>query len=385
MTPAFPAIPSSLADFCWPLPAQPGDPLASVDTPALLLDLDAFDRNLARMQSAADAAGVALRPHAKAHKCPAIALAQIARGARGICCQKASEALPFLQAGITDIHISNEVVGIVKARRLASMARHGRFSVCVDDPSQVDILAHAAAEEGSRLGVFIEVNIGQDRCGVNDAAAALRLLEAISKHTELAFAGLQAYHGGLQHLRSQSERQLAVVRASVQTTAFVEALGGRGVPCPIVTGAGTGSVEFDLAQGVYTEVQPGSYIFMDGDYGRNEQGRLRFEHSLFVATAVMSDRREGQVVVDAGLKSLAVDSGLPSVWGEPGLHYAAANDEHGIVKRIEAGASRSALGSLLRLVPGHCDPTLNLHDHLVGYRGDRVECVWPVSSRGMSR
>jgi D-serine deaminase-like pyridoxal phosphate-dependent protein len=385
MTPAFPAHPSALADFCWPLPAQPGDPLASVDTPALLLDLDAFDRNLARMQSAADAAGVALRPHAKAHKCPAIALAQIARGARGICCQKASEALPFLQAGITDIHISNEVVGIVKARRLASMARHGRFSVCVDDPSQVDILAHAAAEEGSRLGVFIEVNIGQDRCGVNDAAAALRLLEAISKHTELAFAGLQAYHGGLQHLRSQSERQLAVVRASVQTTAFVEALGGRGVPCPTVTGAGTGSVEFDLAQGVYTEVQPGSYIFMDGDYGRNEQGGLRFEQSLFVATAVMSDRREGQIIVDAGLKSLAVDSGLPSVWGEPGLRYAAANDEHGIVQRTEAGASRPPLGSLLRLVPGHCDPTLNLHDHLVGYRGDRVECVWPVSSRGMSR
>jgi D-serine deaminase-like pyridoxal phosphate-dependent protein len=385
MTPASPAHPSGLADFCWPLPAQPGDPLASVDTPALLLDLDAFDRNLARMQDAADAAGVALRPHAKAHKCPAIALAQMARGARGICCQKASEALPFLQAGITDIHVSNEVVGPVKARRLASMARHGRFSVCVDDLSQVDILAHAAAEEGSRLGVFIEINIGQDRCGVNDAPAALRLLEAISRHPQLAFAGLQAYHGGLQHLRSRSERQLAVVRASVQTTAFVQSLAGRGVSCPTVTGAGTGSVEFDLAQGIYTEVQPGSYIFMDGDYGRNEQGGLRFEQSLFVATAVMSDRREGQVVVDAGLKSLAVDSGLPAVWGEPGLRYAAANDEHGIVQRIEAGAPRPALGSLLRLVAGHCDPTLNLHDHLVGYRGDRVECVWPVSSRGMSR
>lgn len=373
-----------------PPAARPGDPLSAVDTPALLLDLDAFERNLDRMQAAAGAAGVALRPHAKAHKCPQIALAQLQRGAVGICCQKVSEALPFLRAGITDIHISNETVGAAKADLLARMARHGSFSVCVDDPRQIDALARATTEAGSALGVHVEINIGQDRCGVADAPAVLRLLDALARHPQLAFRGLQAYHGGVQHLRGHAERGEAALRAAARTADVVAALARAGVACASVTGGGSGSVEFDLASGVYTEVQPGSYAVMDGDYGRNDfSGALRFEHSLFVASAVMSQGSGDRLVVDAGLKSIAVDSGLPTVWQAGGpstaLAYVAANDEHGIVRAPQAGAGRPALGSMLLLVPGHCDPTINLHDEIVALRSGIVQALWPVAARGLSR
>jgi D-threonine aldolase len=381
-TPHLPVLPPA---------ARVGDPLSAVDTPALVLDLDAFERNLGAMQAAATAAGVALRPHAKAHKTPAIALAQRARGAVGICCQKVSEALPFLAAGIDDIHISNQPGGPAKCALLAQLARHGRFSTCVDHPQQVADLAAATAAAGSRLTVFIEIDIGQGRCGVPDAPAALRLLDALAAHPQLRFGGLQAYQGGVQHRRGHAERGEAARRAADRTAAVVAALAAAGVACPVVTGGGTGSVEFDLASGVYTEVQPGSYVFMDGDYGRNEAGAgLRFEHALFVACAVMSIGGGGRCTVDAGLKSLAVDSGLPTVWcdgaASPAWTYAAANDEHGIVRVADgAAAALPGLGVHLLLVPGHCDPTLNLHDQLVAVRGGRVEALWPVAARGLSR
>lgn len=366
-----------------PPAARPGDPLSALDTPALLLDLDAFERNLALMQARAAAAGVALRPHAKAHKCPAIAQAQIARGAVGICCQKVSEALPFVAAGIADIHISNEIVGAAKTALLAQLALHARVSVCVDHPSQVAALAEACAAAGSGLAVFVEINIGQDRCGVADAPAVLRLVELIAAQPALRFKGLQAYHGGLQHVRAHAERRELAARAAGRTGALVAALAQAGVRCEVVTGGGSGSVEFDLGSGVYTELQPGSYVFMDGDYGRNEYaGALRFEHSLFLASTVMSLGNGERWVLDAGLKSLAVDSGLPSVWGAE-LDYIAANDEHGIVRA--RGSARPALGDQLLLVPGHCDPTLNLHDALIAVRHGQVEAIWPIAARGLSR
>ena len=383
-----PPPPPPLVDL--PPAARLGDPQSAVDTPALLLDLAAFERNLDRLQTCANAAGVALRPHAKAHKCPAIALAQLQRGAVGICCQKVSEALPFLQAGITDIHISNQIVGSAKAALLAQMALHGRFSVCIDHASQVAALAQATAASGSRLDVLVEINIGQDRCGVADAPAVLRLLDALAPHRQLVFKGLQAYHGGLQHLRGHGQRRDAAQRAAARTAGIVAALALAGVVCATVTGGGSGSVEFDLTSGVFTEVQPGSYAFMDGDYGRNEYGAtLRFEQSLFIASTVMSVGSGERIVLDAGLKSVAVDSGLPDIWCDGAasatLVYLAANDEHGIVRSRADGAAHPALGSQLLLVPGHCDPTLNLHDELIAVRDGLVESIWPISARGLSR
>ncbi|WP_194714584.1 DSD1 family PLP-dependent enzyme [Noviherbaspirillum soli] len=370
-----------------PPAAQPGQALADVDTPSLILDLDVFERNLDRMQTLADRAGLHLRPHAKAHKCPAIALAQVARGAVGICCQKVSEALPFVRAGIADIHVSNELAGPAKARMLAALARHARISACVDDARQVTALAQACAQAEASVTVFVEIDVGQGRCGVADADAALRLVEQIARYPVLRFGGLQAYHGGAQHRRSRAERREAAAQAAERTGAVVARLQAAGAACDVVTGGGTGSVEFDLASGVYTEIQPGSYVFMDGDYGRNEwDPATGFGHSLFIASTVMSVAPATRVVLDAGLKSMAVDSGLPLVWqGEGGgLRYVAANDEHGIVE-CDNAASRPGLGDQLLLVPGHCDPTLNLYDELVGIRNGKVECIWPVAARGMSR
>ncbi|MDF3882237.1 DSD1 family PLP-dependent enzyme [Cupriavidus basilensis] len=389
-------LPDSDATILLLAPPAAGQPAATIDTPALVLDLDAFERNLAQMQQAADKAGVQLRPHAKAHKCPDIALAQIARGAAGICCQKVSEALPFVQAGVRDIHISNEIAGQAKAALLARMALDARISVCVDDARQVATLATAAAQAGSHIGVFVEIDVGQGRCGVADAPAALRLVEAIRAHAQLEFRGLQAYHGGIQHVRDYAARRQAAADAAARTAAIVAALAEAGVACATVTGGGSGSVEFDLASGVYTEIQPGSYIFMDADYGRNDySGTLRFEHSLFIATAVMSvaaaTRPAPRVVLDAGLKSMAVDSGLPLVWDGDGpsrtVAYVAANDEHGILEPLPGGngADLPGLGAQVLLVPGHCDPTLNLYDELVGVRKGLVSLVWPVAARGLSR
>ena len=197
-----------------PPQAQPGAALASVDTPALLLDLDAFERNLNRMQAAADASGVRLRPHAKAHKCPAVALAQVARGATGICCQKASEALSFIEAGIDDIHVSNQLASPGKATWLAQAAQFARISVCVDDASQIAALGAATDAVGSRIGVFIEIDIGQGRCGVQGKEAVMRLLDVLARHPRLDFRGLQAYHGGVQHLRAHAERRSQALGAA---------------------------------------------------------------------------------------------------------------------------------------------------------------------------
>ena len=366
----------------FPPAATAGQPIAEVDTPALLLDLDAFERNLARMQAAADAAGVHLRPHAKAHKCPTVALAQMARGAVGVCCQKASEALPFLRAGVRDVHVSNELASPAKARPLAQWARQARLSVCVDDAAQIAALADATREAGSHIDVLVEIDIGQGRCGVADASAVQRLLERMAPHPQLSFAGLQAYQGGLQHLRRRDERREQALRAAGRAADVVTALENAGVRCATVTGGGTGSVEWDLESGVYTELQPGSYAFMDRDYADNEAGALRFEHALFVATRVMSTAALTHAVVDAGLKSLTLECGLPVLWpADAALRYTQANDEHGLVE----AAPLPALGSLLRLVPGHCDPTFNLHDEIVAFRGERVEAVWPISARGLSR
>ena len=372
--------------------AVTGAALDDIDTPALLLDLNAFERNLDRMQAAADAAGIALRPHAKAHKTPAVALAQIARGAVGICCQKVSEALPFIAAGVRDIHISNQPAlsaNGAKTSLLARAARHARMSVCVDDVRQIDALGSAASDEHSRIGVFVEIDIGQGRCGVPDADGVLRLLDRLAAHPRLEFRGLQAYHGGLQHLRAHDARRAQSQRAAERTGAVIAALESHGMRCPTVTGGGTGSVEFDLQSGVFTEVQPGSYAFMDRDYGDNayddRTGALRFDHALFLATTVMSTAAGRHVVVDAGLKSLATDSGMPGIWQADHLRYDQANDEHGIVTAKDGAGSLPTLGSRLHLVPGHCDPTFNLHGALVGFRGATVECVWPIAARGLSR
>jgi D-serine deaminase-like pyridoxal phosphate-dependent protein len=365
-------------------PAEIGMRLEEVDTPALLVELDAFERNLRRMAERTAGTPLKLRPHAKTHKCPVIALKQMALGAVGVCCQKVGEAEAMVLGGVPDVYVSNEIVGASKVKRLAALARQARISTCVDDPSQIAALDAAARDFDVTLAVLVEVNMGGDRCGVEPGEPALRLAEAVAKTKQLRFTGLQAYHGSAQHLRTLAERTAAIQQAAERagtTRALIEA---NGIACPIVTGAGTGTFPLEIASGVYDELQPGSYVFMDADYARNADdgnSTRQFEHSLFVWATVMSRPTDNRAIVDAGLKAVSVDSGMPLLHGYDEAEYVRASDEHGKLD-IKRPTNRLRIGDKVRLVPGHCDPTVNLYDWYVGVRDGRVEAIWPISARG---
>jgi D-serine deaminase-like pyridoxal phosphate-dependent protein len=367
-------------------PAEIGMSLDEVDTPALIVDLDAFERNLRRLAERVAGQGVRLRPHAKTHKCPVIALKQVELGAVGVCVQKVSEAEAMVYGGVRDVLVTNEIVGRQKLRRLMALAHTARVGVCVDDPAQIAALDEAAAEAGvASLPVHVEINMGGNRCGVEPGEPALDLARRIGDSRRLRFAGLQAYHGSAQHLRGWEERRQAIAGAVEKAATTRDLLSANGIACDNITGAGTGTFEFEAGSGVYTELQCGSYVFMDADYGRNldRDGRMTdaFEHSLFVWATVMSRPNDERAIVDAGLKALAFDSGPPTVWDEPAATYERASDEHGRLA-IGGATNRLRLGDKIRLVPGHCDPTVNLYDWYVGIRGDRVESVWPITARG---
>jgi D-serine deaminase-like pyridoxal phosphate-dependent protein len=360
-------------------------PVEAVDTPALLLDLDAFERNLRRLAAAVAGSPVRLRPHAKTHKCPAIALRQMAEGAVGVCCQKVSEAEAMVAGGVPDVLVSNEVVGAPKLRRLAALARRARVAVCADDPGNVAGLNEAALAAGVRLPVLVEVNVGADRCGVEPGDPALALARQIAGLPGLRFGGLQAYHGSAQHIRDFGQRRAAIDAAVEKARRTLDLLRRAGIPCEVVTGSGTGTYRFEAGSGVFTELQAGSYIFMDADYARDlaeDGGPYRdFEHSLFVFATVMSRPAKDRAVVDAGLKALAVDSGMPLVLAMPDVEYARASDEHGTLTLHDPNRPLR-VGEKMRLIPGHCDPTVNLHDWYVCVRGATVEALWPITARG---
>ncbi len=371
-------------------PATPGMPLAEVDTPALLIDLDAFDRNLKTMADAVAKAGVKLRPHAKTHKSPIIGLKQMALGAVGLCCQKVSEAEAMVEGGIPDVYVSNEVMGTRKLDRLAALAHQARVMVAVDNETAIDALAAAATKAGVKIRTLVEIDVGANRCGVPPGGPAVALAQRIAREKSLQFAGLQSYQGRAQHLRTLAERRDAIAKAVAWTAETITALKKAGLACEVVGGAGTGTFELEAASGVYTELQAGSYCFMDADYARNlkadGQRFDRFEHALFVYATIMSMPVAHRAVVDAGLKAFSFDSGPPEVHGLAGALYERPSDEHGGLD-LTACNERPRLGDKILLIPGHCDPTVNLHDWYVGIRGmgtsgARVESVWPVAARG---
>ncbi|EDP61891.1 alanine racemase-like protein [alpha proteobacterium BAL199] len=370
-------------------PARVGDPAAAIDTPALVIDLDAFERNLDRMAKFAHDTGIRVRPHAKTHKSPAVARAQMHRGAVGQCCQKVGEAEVLVQAGIENVLVSNQVVGASKLARLAALARRAWIGVCADDAEQVRAYGEAARRAQVDLHVLVEIDVGAARCGVLPGAPAVELAKMIADTPGLSFEGLQAYHGSAQHIRGHRERRAAIQTAGQGVQATAEKLGAAGLDCRTIGGAGTGSFRFETETGLWNELQPGSYCFMDADYGRNlDEGgeeRSEFENALFVASTVMSASAPGRAVVDAGHKASAIDSGLPKVWRLTDTDYVSASDEHGKLSLGKA-ARRLGLGDRVWLVPGHVDPTVNLHDWYVGVRGGLddgvVECLWPVAARG---
>jgi D-serine deaminase-like pyridoxal phosphate-dependent protein len=364
--------------------------IEAIDTPALLVDLDAFERNLGRMAAAVKAAGVRLRPHAKTHKSPVITRRQMALGAVGACCQKVSEAEILVDGGVGDVLVSNQVAGVRKLERLAALARRARVGVCVDDAGNARDVSAAAVRFGAEIGVLVEIDVGAGRCGVAPGEDAVALAREVAELPGLRFAGLQAYHGSAQHLRGADERREAIGRAGELTRQTVAMLTAAGLECGTIGGAGTGTFEIEAASGIWNELQAGSYIFMDADYARNRDdggGPVAvFEHALFVFASVMSHPTADRAVLDAGLKALAFDSGPPEVFERAGVRYDGASDEHGRLV-LDGGNAALTIGDKLLLVPGHCDPTVNLHDWYVGVRGlgsdhAYVEAVWPVAARG---
>ena len=354
-----------------------------------MIDLNAFERNLRRLPDRIAGHPVKARPHAKTHKCPVIALKQVELGAVGVCVQKVSEAEAMVYGGVRDVLVTNEVVGRQKLRRLTALAQSARVGVCVDDVGQVRALDMPAGEAGVTLPVYVEVNMGGNRCGVEPGEPALELARLVAEAPHLAFGGLQAYHGssrlGPAPTRLWDERRQAIAQAVDKAGHTRDLLARCGIACPTITGAGTGSFEFEAASGLYTELQCGSYIFMDADYGRNRDRDggpfTTFEPSLYVSATVMSRPADDRAIVDAGLKAPAFNSSPPLVCDEPAATYERASDEHGRFA-VSAATNRLGLGDKIRLIPGHCDPTVNLYDWYVSVRANRVEQLWPITARG---
>jgi D-serine deaminase-like pyridoxal phosphate-dependent protein len=364
-----------------------GRPAADIDTPALVIDLDAMERNLATMATFAVQHGVKLRPHAKMHKSATLAKLQMAHGAVGVCVQKTSEAEALAALGVNNIYISNEVVSPFKLKRVVALARElealgGQLAISVDSLEGLQRLAKAVHGQHCLIRVFIEIDVGHGRCGLAPGDAAVPLATEMVRHAALQFGGLQAYHGRAQHFRTVAERHAGIAQVISHVQATKAALQAAGFEVPLVTGAGTGTFSLEAASGVYGELQAGSYLFMDRDYASNERDPAQpsFEHALFVKSQVMSVCAD-HAVVDAGHKSHAIDSGLPAVHGLA-LDYANGGDEHGILR----GAVLPAIGETVWLIPGHCDPTVNLHEHLLGVRGGlqhgKVEQIIRVDARG---
>ncbi len=363
-----------------------------IDTPALVVDLDAMERNLAGMARFARERGLRLRPHAKMHKSAEIARLQIAAGAVGVCVQKTAEAETLAAGGVDDILVTNEVVAPLKLARLATLAqqlagRGGRLGVAVDSAHGVAALAAAMAGVAASIDVYVEIDVGHGRCGAAPGEAALALARQVGAHAPLHLAGLQAYHGRAQHQRTPAERAASIAaaaQAAAHTRDLIEAA-GFGPLC--ITGAGSGTFTLEAASGVWHELQVGSYLFMDADYAANEADPQApvFEHALFVKAQVIS-RQADRAICDAGHKSHAIDTGLPRVAWPEGLAFANGGDEHGVLRAAQPGVRLPAIGDTVWLIPGHCDPTVNLHDELLGVRGGlhagRVERRIRVDARG---
>ena len=357
-----------------PAPAKIGQRLEEVDTPALILDLPAFEKNQKTLFDLVKGR-VRVRPHAKTHKCPEVGRRQVALGAVGMCCQKVAEAEAMVEGGIGDVLVSNEIVGAQKLERLAALSRRAKIGVCVDNSENLE----AIAATGAQLDIYIEIDVGMRRCGVAPGEPAVNLAKQILGFKNLRFAGLQAYHGRAQHIRSMEERHAVIEVAAQHVQHTKRLLAEAGIACPIVTGAGSGTFMLEVEAGAWNEIQCGSYAFMDVDYAKNEWAAPlpRFKHALFVLTTVMS-RPPHAAIVDAGLKASSVDSGMPGVWQRAGLAYTHASDEHGWVE----GRDLPRLGEKLLLVPGHCDPTINLYDWYVVVKDGFVVDLWPITARG---
>lgn len=360
-----------------------GSIISKCETPALIVCLDELEANLKKMSDIMKKyPGVNYRPHAKAHKCPLLGQLQLKHGAPGLCCQTLTEAEAMVEGGIQDIFISNEVVEESKVLRVASLAKFATISLCVDSEKNIEDLNSAATKLHVNLDLVVEVNVGQDRSGVEPGEDVLKLAQKVQALPNVNFKGLQCYNGWNQHIRKVADRKAAIDLVILKTKKAIQILKDNGIECNYITGGGTGTFELEAASGVFTEVQPGSYVFMDVDYSKNldESGSpvSDFLQSLFVLSTVQSVTPGIRAILNTGLKGVSLDSGVPKVCADTDLEFFNGGDEHGIVK--PSGSLK--VGDQVWLIPGHCDPTVNMHNWIVGVRGGVVECLWPITGRG---
>jgi D-serine deaminase-like pyridoxal phosphate-dependent protein len=360
-----------------------------LETPALVLDADAFDDNVQTLARMANAAGLGLRPHAKSHKCAAIARAQLEAGALGIACAKIGELLALFEAGINPLMLTAPVASRRKIDRLTeAVTRGAEISVVVDRAALVADYAQSAQEAGVRLDVLVECDVGQRRTGVATPEAAVALARQIADEPSLRFVGVQGYAGFVQHVFDHEARRAENRVAMGRLLAIVNALDEAGLPPEIVTGGGTGSHLLDLEDKVLTEVQAGSYVFMDEDYRRVDlhgSGADVFGTALFVVVTVIAHNLHGEAIVDAGSKSFSVDGPEPRAYldGREIGRITFVGDEFGRLEAIP-GKPVPPVGMRLECSVPHCDPTANLHDFLHVVRGDKLEDIWPIEARGLS-
>ena len=369
------------------IPAMVGMDEADIQTPCLVLDLDALERNIIKMGQFAKDKNMRHRVHGKMHKSVDVALLQEKLGGScGVCCQKVSEAEAFVRGGIKDVLVSNQVRDPAKIDRLARLPKLGARAICcVDDLANIADLSAAAVKHGTQIECLVEIDCGAGRCGVQSTEDVVAIATAIDATEGLKFAGLQAYQGAMQHLDDYQERKAKIEIAVAMVAEAVAALKSVGLECDIVGGGGTGSYYFEGESGVYNELQCGSYAFMDADYGRilDRDGKRidqgEWQNALFLLTSVMSHAKADKAICDAGLKAQSVDSGLPVIFGRTDVEYVKCSDEHGVIADPDGVLK---VGDKLKLVPGHCDPTCNVHDWYVGVRNGKVEALWPITARG---
>ena len=366
------------------IPAKVGMDIDEIQTPSLIIDYKIFEANVSKMKEFVLNNNVKLRPHAKMHKSVDVAKYQIDKGgAHGICCQKLSEAEIFVRAGIKDVLITNQITDAYKLERLAKIASNKlNIGCCVDNKENIIDIQKAANKNNSVIDVYIEYDCGANRCGIKSFNEINELIKTIKKMENLNFIGFQAYNGSIQHIENYEIRQKKVK----DTGKKIRKLKNNFIKhSPFITGVGTGCFDLEVNEEVYDEIQVGSYAFMDAHYSSLKHDRKlnnsnNFDNSLFILTGVMSKALQNHAVVDAGLKSIAVDSGLPKTINSE-LEYIKCSDEHGIVADPN---NLLKINDKILLIPGHCDPTCNLHDWYVIVKDSKVIDLWPVSARGYS-
>ncbi len=359
-----------------------GMPREAIDTPALLVDVDRLDANIAAMAAHFRAAGKELRPHTKSHKTPAIAHRQLDAGAIGITCAKLGEAEAMADAGIGDILIANEVVGRRKLPRLAALAGRCRLMVAVDNEQNLAALSDAMATAGAQVRALIEINIGHNRCGLTPGPEVVALARRVAAAPRVELAGIMGYEGHIVDLTdgpAREEGARACLQRLVDTRADLERAG---IDVGICSSSGTGDYYIATTYDGVTEVQAGSYALMDAAYGRLGLG---FAQALSVLTTVSSRPTPTQVITDAGMKSVTPEHGMPLVKDRPDLECHALSEEHGRLRSLGGPVTDLAVGDLLEFIPGHGCTTVNLHDLMYAMRQGRVEAIWPVAARGKVR